>query len=204
MPIPNSETELEDFAGSQYFFSLYFSSAYWQVPLHPWSFDACRIIAPYEAFESTRVLDVLKNATAHFQHHVPECFSSIQQALKAWLCVLVLHSKTEGELLLNLQAFFAICGKVRHKLSAKKCSFYQKSVNWCGRKIYVKGFELDPRTIKAIGHMHFSIIADELCHIVHCCCWMATSIPNFHSIADPLVYIMEKANKSSGKRKRFG
>lgn len=45
-PMPIIEAELSDFEDSKHFASLDFCSGYWHCPLHPSSYETCRIIAP--------------------------------------------------------------------------------------------------------------------------------------------------------------
>lgn len=201
-PMPNIEAELSDFSGSEHFASLDFCAAYWQLPLHPDSLNACGVIAPQGCFSSTRVLHGLKNATAHFQETIPALFSCVGKRIKSWLDDFTLHSKTEDDLLDSLEKFVEVCDKYNLKLSARKCVFYSKSVRWCGRIIEKDGYTLDPRNIEALRNMHFPVTADELCQFIHCCRWMAAAIPDFNKRCQPLNEALEKAYALTGKRKK--
>lgn len=58
--MPNLEAELSGFKDSHYFSLVGFCVGYWQGPLPPGSYDACRIIAPQGSLVSTRVLHGLE------------------------------------------------------------------------------------------------------------------------------------------------
>lgn len=201
-PMPNLESELADFSGSSHFASLDFCSAYWQLPLEAQSADACGIVAPQGAFVSTRVLHGLKNATSHFQSTIPPLFSDIQEHMKSWVDDFSLHAKTETELLKALESFLSTCVRFNLTLSAKKCSFYSKSIKWCGRIIDSSGYQLDPKNVEALRTMEMPVSADELCQFVHCCRWMSAAIPDFQKRCEPLTEALEAAYSLTGKRKK--
>lgn len=104
-PMPVIEAELSDFNGCAHFASIDFCSSYWQCPLDPSSYEACGVIAPQGKFVSTRVLHGLKNASAYFQSTIPPLFDDIEHAMKAWIDDFTIHSKSEEELLDNLEKF---------------------------------------------------------------------------------------------------
>lgn len=83
--MPNLETEHMDFAGSIVFAAIYFCSGYWQLSTDPESYDACGTITPFGVFSSTRVLQGLMNAVAHFQSSVEPLFAELRKNLKAWI-----------------------------------------------------------------------------------------------------------------------
>lgn len=82
-----------------------FSWAYWQMPLHTSSYSACGIICSGGTFVSTNVLHGLKQAAAHFQSTIPQCFHSRQDELKYWIHKLTLCATTEIKLLEYLKNF---------------------------------------------------------------------------------------------------
>lgn len=65
--------------------------------MYPSSYDACVILVQQGAFVATYMHRGQKNGTAHFHHNLPKYLSSIQQAFKAWLDDVDLHSNTEAE-----------------------------------------------------------------------------------------------------------
>lgn len=201
-PMPNLEAEMQDFSNSKFFASLDFCSGYWQLPLCPSSYDSCGVVCPMGVFSSTRVLQGLKNATSYFQSTVEPLFSNLRKHLKAWLDDFNLHGESENELLDYLEEFILTCKKYGLFLSAKKCTFFAKEIKWCGRIIDSSGFRMDPRNAEGLKNMHSPVTADELCQFVHCCRWMAGSIPDFARRTAPLVAILEEAYKISGSRKK--
>lgn len=84
-PMPNLEGELADFGGKRCFAKMDLCIAYWQILLNFDSRDASGIIALQGVFKPKRVLHSSKNAAAHFQAHVVQCFISMQNAFKSGL-----------------------------------------------------------------------------------------------------------------------
>ena len=198
--MPHLDSEMADFRGHNCFASLDFCQGYWQLPLHPDSYDACGIIAPHRTFSSKRTLPGLTNCTAYFQSSVEPLFSELRSNMKAWLDDFNLFAKTENHLLQLLERFFAICKEKRLFLSAKKCEFFSSQIKWCGRIFSAKGYTMDPTNSESLRNMSEPKTADELCQFVHCCRWMSVVIPNFVQRVAPLVELLEAAYKKSGRR----
>ena len=131
-PMPNLESEINDFKGSTCYASLDFVSGYWQMPLHPGSYSSCGVITPKGVVASTRVLPGLENACAYFQRTVELLFSSLRDNMKAWLDDFSLYAKCEGLLLRKLKEFFQ-CKEKKLSLSAKKCVLFTDEHKRCGR-----------------------------------------------------------------------
>ena len=177
-PMPNSDVELLDFAGSSFFATLDFVSGYWQLPIHPDSYSSCGIVTPTGVYCSKRVLPGLANATAFFQRSVEPLFAALREHSKAWLDDFGLHAASEHVLLDVLEHFFQICRDKGLFLSAKKCKFFQKSMKWCGRLISGEGYTMEASRIKSLQAMQPPAFVDELSTFIHGCRWMALSLPD--------------------------
>ncbi len=75
-PMPHIDSEMIDFAGSKCFASIDLCPRYWQLPMDSDSYDACGIICPHGTYSSTRVLQGLTNAAAHFQSSIELFFQN--------------------------------------------------------------------------------------------------------------------------------
>lgn len=56
--------------------------------------------------------------------------------------------------------------------------------------------------MEAIRNMNFPTTADELCQLIHCCRWVASTIPDIHLISQTLCEIRERAYASAVKRRK--
>lgn len=61
---------------------------------------------------------------------------------------------------------------------------------------------MDPRSMEEIRNKKLVISAEELCQFNHCCRWMETVIPHFHTKAQLVTEILEKAGKITWKQKK--
>lgn len=118
-PMPNIESGMSEFSWSKHFASPDFWAGYCQCPLDPHSYDACGIIESEGSFAARRVLNGLKIASAYLQSAIPTLFHEIQNSMKGWMDNLIIHAKTERELVNILQKCFSTCKKYNLFLFAK-------------------------------------------------------------------------------------
>lgn len=126
-PMPHLDSEVYDFADSDFFAVLDFVSGYWQCPVDKESWDACGIVTPKGTYSSTRVLPGLTNATTHFQSTVEALFKKLRENLKAWVDEFNLHEKTEDKLLILLAAF-------SRNVRRRTCTYLHGSANFLPRR----------------------------------------------------------------------
>ena len=202
-PMPNIDSELQDFEGSEFFAVIHFLSGYWQLPVDPDSYGACGVVTPIGVYSSTRVLHGLKNGSAHFQSHVEPLFSELRGSMKAWVDDFNLHEKTERNLLKSIERFLEICEQHNLFVSAKKSIFFARRIKWCGRIIDKHGYSYDPRNVKGLKSMTAPSTAAKLSQFIHCCRWMSTAIPDFNIRIAPLNNLLEENYLKAGKRNKY-
>lgn len=198
--MPHLEAEINDFKGSKCFASIDFVSGYWQLPLAEDSWTCCGVVTPNGVLVSKRVLPGLTNSGAHFQRSVEPCFAELRMNLKAWLDDFSLYGKEEEDLLNVLERFLSICAQKNLFLSARKSILFTKEMTWCGRVITPDGYKMEPRRLEGLKDMAFPNTADELAEFVYCTRWMSVCIPDFARRIAPLVELLDKAYKKSGRR----
>lgn len=200
--MPHLDSEVLDFAGSRCFAFIDFVHGYWQLPLHPDSYTACRVVCPDGAYSSTRVIPCLTNAAAHFQSSVEPLFKELRATLKAYIDDFNIFTGDGETLLRVLRRFMEICRENKLLVSAKKSTFFAKEIKWFGRLVNGDGYTMDPANIAGLRDMHAPERAEELCEFIHCCRWMATAISDFDRRVTPLNDILERAYAKAGKRKK--
>ena len=89
--------------------TLDFVLSYWQLPVHPDSYDAWEIVTPNGVYASSRILEGLSNATAHFQRIIELLYCALRKNMKAWLDDFYLHGSGEVIHLEYLKEFFKTC-----------------------------------------------------------------------------------------------
>jgi hypothetical protein len=100
--MPNLQDELHDLHGSEVFATLDFFQGYWQIPLHKYSQDCQSFITPDGVYTPTRVQHGTRNATQNLQSVLVIMMDDIKSNIKVWLDDCLLHTKTEYDLLANL------------------------------------------------------------------------------------------------------
>lgn len=117
-PMPRIKAEIADFIKCNYFASLDFYSSYWQCPLKPSSYQACRIIPPQGMYVSTRVLHGLKGALSYIQATVNFSLDTLKHATNARIDDSIVYLIPEAKLLQHLYKLFTICKNYNIRLSA--------------------------------------------------------------------------------------
>lgn len=167
-----------------------FVSGYWKLLLDEIAKLLCGVITPAGAYSSTRVLQGLRNAVAHFQSSIAPLFHDLKHCLKAFPYDFNLFNDSIENQFLSLELFFSICDKHDLFLSAKKCKltcieFFLQEVKWCGRIIDKNGYHRNPTHLQSISYMYILTHADELCQFLNCCRWIKSTIPDFVPLSTP-------------------
>ena len=199
-PMPNMDTVLSNVRKSTCFASLDFCHGFWQLPLASQSQECQSFICPDGVFTPTRVLHGQVNAVAYFQSSIQNVFMPLRDALLQWLDDILAHACSASELMDTLETFFSLCRLHGLKLHSRKCRFFLREVNWCGRLISQNGVRLDPRRLKAL--LAISQPTTELQQFVCAANWMRTAIPRFNELIEPLSVILEEVYSMAGRRTR--
>lgn len=143
-----------------------------------------------------------KEASTHFQSNVPRWFHQMENFFKSQLHDFWTFSETEEELINHLETYFNKCKEYNLMLSAKKCLFFANKITWCARIIDEECYQMYRQNCEAIRCMEFSITADELTQLVHCCRCMFACTPTIHKRLELQNKILEAVYKLARKWKR--
>lgn len=94
-PMPHLDSDMHDCAGRNGIANIDFLSRYWQLPVHPDSYGACRIILLNGTYSSTRALPGRTNASALIQSTVEPLFQELRAHMKDSLNNFSVHAQTE-------------------------------------------------------------------------------------------------------------
>ncbi|GJY00509.1 reverse transcriptase domain-containing protein [Tanacetum coccineum] len=96
----------------------------------------------------------LKNIGATYQRLVDSAFQTqMGQNLEVYVDDMVIKSKTEQEMIMDIVETFDNLQKVNMKLNPKKCSFGVKEGNFLGYMVTSKGIRANPKKTKAVADM---------------------------------------------------
>jgi hypothetical protein len=160
-------------------------------------------MTPFGVYTPTRVLMGQTDAVAYCQSVAHEMFGDqLFRGLLAWLDDLLGSAKTVGELFDLLDQVLTICAKFGLKLSPKKCQFFLRKAEWCGKVISAEGISHSPSRVQGLVDLSPPTTAAELQQFVCATNWMRSSIPNYNQVVDPLRRLLDVATKAAGSCKK--
>ncbi|GKF29678.1 reverse transcriptase domain-containing protein [Tanacetum coccineum] len=96
----------------------------------------------------------IKERGATYQRLVVSAFQEqLGRNLEAYMDDMVIKSKTEQEMIVDIAETFDNLRKVNMKLNPKKCSFGVKEGKFLGYMVTLKGIRANPKKIKAVADM---------------------------------------------------
>ncbi len=150
-PLPHIDDNLEALKGKKWFCTLDLATCYWQIKMNDIDVEKTAFTSHVGLYEFLKMPYGLTNAPATFQ-----CL--MEKVLKGFIglkCLLylddvIVFSDTFKETLDNLMAILCRYREYNLKLKAKKCSLFQRKVNFLGHVVSANGIECDPSKIDKI------------------------------------------------------
>lgn len=122
------KAELDDSKDRRHISNVDFCVIHLQYPLHPDLYDACKVTALQRRFLSTLALHGLKDASAHFEFRIPLLLSEVQNVIKAYTEVFLIHVPTEERTNPIFRRTFRNMEKAQSFFCDRKCVFYKYEV----------------------------------------------------------------------------
>ncbi|GJV56714.1 reverse transcriptase domain-containing protein [Tanacetum coccineum] len=96
----------------------------------------------------------LKNAGATYQRHVDSAFKEqIRVNLEAYVYDMVIKSRTEQDVIKDIEQTFSTLRRINMKLNPKKCSFGMEEGKFLGYIVTLEGIRANPEKTKAVMDM---------------------------------------------------
>jgi hypothetical protein len=124
----------------------------------------------------------------------------IKSKINAWLDDCLLHSKTEDDLLANLNFFFRQCQEHELNLSASNCVYFVTMMKYCGWLITKDRVRFDPKNMEALQTMREPQNGTDLVQYVAAANWRRSAIPNYSKRVDPLKEALAKVFEGKSRR----
>jgi hypothetical protein len=124
----------------------------------------------------------------------------IKSKINAWLDDCLLHSKTEDDLLANLNFFFWQCQEHELNLSASNCVYFVTMMKYCGWLITKDRVRFDPKNMEALQTMREPQNGTDLVQYVTAANWRRSAIPNYSKRVDPLKEALAKVFEGKSRR----
>lgn len=197
--MPHFESKLQEVAGSTCYAKLDLAHGYWQLRLDKASQEMMSIQTPIGVYTPTRLLQGGSDSGNHFQAVLQDGFSTIKNILQ-WINDFLLHARTEGKLLGNIEEFLRICQTINLKVHAEKTTLFAREVHFCGRIISDQGIQHHPRHFESLLKMRRPTMTGELQQLLCATNWMRNSLPAYAQAIAPLHDLLENAYAKAGKR----
>jgi len=150
-PLPLIEDCLSTLSGTKYFNTLDMTSAYWQIGIAPESRPKTAFITKYGLFEYNRLPFGLCNSPATFQRAVQQVLHGLLwDHVLVYLDDCVVLGPSFNDTMTHLRKVLARLRLANLKLKPKKCSLFQTSIVFLGKKVDSDGIALNPANISAV------------------------------------------------------
>jgi transposase InsO family protein len=199
--MPNLEIELGKLSTAKVFSKIDFKKGYWQIPLAKESQELFSFVTHSQVFTPNRLPQGWKNSVGIFQSIMKNLLSSIPNII-LYIDDILIYSTTLEEHEQTLEKIFTIFEKAHVIINWEKSCFYQKSIDYCGRRISAEGIQFSPEMVSGIVNMPSPTTAGELMAFVHSANYVRTGIPNFAREIEPLVRLLNEFHDRAGNRTR--
>ena len=192
-PIPMQEDIRAQLSGANYFSKMDFTSAFWQLELHPESRYLTVFYANDKLYRYKRLLMGVKSAQGELNATLKPLFAHIP-FVHLIHDDLIIASKTMEEHNTSLLAVMKVISDSGLTLNPSKCLFGKSSINFWGLIISSDGIRPDPSKIDALDNLMAPRNREELKSFI---CMMQSNsdfIPNFSKQIDILRSLLK--NKS--------
>ena len=135
----------------------------------------------------------LSNASATFQRLMERVLSRLQWDIcLIYLDDIIIFSRTLEDHISQLQAVFARLKAANLKLKAKKCHLFRRQVAYLGHLVSEEGVAADPEKLKAVREWPRPRAVSDVRSFVGLCSYYRRFIPDFATVAKPLICLTEK------------
>lgn len=193
-PLPNIQDCLDSLDGAKFFSSMDLSSGYWQVQMSEDAKDKTSFYGAGGGLWRFTVMPFgLCNAPATFERLMERVLGQLQwQICLCYLDDILIFSRSVVQHLEHLGQVFERLRQAQLKLKPKKCHFFQKQVTFLGHVVSDQGVATDPDKVFKIAASPAPRDIHEVRSVLGCFSYYRRFIPEFSSIAKPLIRLTEK------------
>ncbi|GJR50210.1 reverse transcriptase domain-containing protein [Tanacetum coccineum] len=153
-PLPEIEWKIESLMGFQYKCFLNAYKGYHQIQMTKKDEEKMALHTEEGVFCYTKMPFGLKNAGATYQRLVDSAFKEqIGVNLEAYVDDMVIKSKTEQDIIKDVEQTFSTLRRINMKLNPKKCSFVMEEGKFLGYVVTLEGIRANPEKAKAVMDM---------------------------------------------------
>ena len=132
--------------------------------------------------------------------HFPKAMERVLAGLQWKICLvyiddIIIFSSTIDDHLKQLNEVFTRLKAAGLKLKPKKCHLFKCKVQYLGHVVSESGIETDPEKIEAIRKWERPSNVSEIRSFLGLCSYYRRFVPDFASLARPLIKMTEKTSK---------
>eukprot|EP00794_Sanderia_malayensis_P016602 gene16602-biopygen14025 len=196
IPLPRIDDLLDALNGYNIFSTLDLRSGYWQVSVDPEDREKTAFMTPTGLYEFLRMPYGLSTAPATFSRAISVVLSGL--AYETCLCYfddVIVFSKDINQHCDRLKSVLQRFREQNLRVKASKCSFGSHEVAYLGHTISKDGIHTDPKKVKAIQDIPAPSTLEELRSFLGLAGYYRRFIPEFATIASPLMALTKKATR---------
>ena len=195
-PLPRIDDLLESLGGSSWFCTLDLASGYWQVKIAPEDREKTGFATKQGLFQFIVMAFGLCNAPATFVRLMDKALHGlIGQKCLVYLDDIIIFRKSFKETLENVSCVFQRLQESHLKLKPKKCTLFQKSVEFLGHTVSSEGVSTAPSKIEAVKTWEIPQNVADVRSFIGFASYYRKFIPAFSTLAMPLINLTRKKVK---------
>ena len=194
-PLPLIDDILAQLGQAKFFTSLDLKSGYWQVLMDENDKEKTAFACHRGLFQFNVMPFGLTAAPAIFQELMAKVLQGLDRFTTAYLDDILIYSATFEDHLKHIQAVFDRLRDHCLKLKLKKCSFMKSETNYLGFVISENGVTPDSRKVEVIRSLPPPTSVKEVRSFIGMCSYYRRFIPQFSSIAEPIIALTRKYAK---------
>ncbi|KAK6167883.1 hypothetical protein SNE40_021812 [Patella caerulea] len=194
-PLPLIEDMLGRLDKSEYFTTLDMKSGYWQVLVDEKDKEKTAFVCHRGLFEFNVMPFGINNCPSIFSHLMARVLKGLEDFAIAYIDDILIYSRSKREHYEHIKLVFDRLRQHGLKLKPSKCNFFQQETKYLGFVITPQGIKTDQDKVCAIKGMDQPRTVKEVRSFMGMCSYYRRFIPNFSTIAEPLIKLTKKYAK---------
>ena len=192
-PLPRIDSMLDSLSGSSLYSTLDLATGYWQVQMDKEHKEKTAFITRDGLFQFKVLPFGVANGPACFERLMETVLAGLQwKFCLVYLDDIIVYGATFEEHLMRLELVLQRLIDSGLKLKPKKCTLFQKQVEFLGYVISPAGVATDTRKIEAVEKWPVPQNVTEIKTFLGLCSYYRRFVKNFSKIAAPLYQLTQK------------